>query len=109
MINIIPLFPKTVLTDRVNLPVNKVNELQTYSDSFDYVHCNNDPRACLQSKELHVLNKKLNLKKIFIQKIETMLAATTEQKTRSSLLIKRQRNDRTNEESKVNINFTTKT
>ena len=40
MINIIPLFPKTVLTDRVNLPVNKVNELQTYSDSFDYVHCN---------------------------------------------------------------------
>tara|TARA_R110000744_G_scaffold20777_2_gene54338 strand:- start:416 stop:1027 length:612 start_codon:yes stop_codon:yes gene_type:complete len=99
MINIIPLFPKTVLTDRVNLPVNKVNELQTYSDSFDYVHCNNDPRACLQSKELHVLNKKLNLKKIFIQKIETMLAATTEQKTPMQITTSWFIKARTNEES----------
>jgi len=81
MINIIPLFPKVVLTARLDLSVNKTQELQNYSDSFDYIHCNDDPLACLQSKELHVLNKKLNLKKIFLQKIESMLASTIAQQT----------------------------
>ena len=46
-----------------------------------------------------VINKKLNLKKIFIQKIETMLAATTEQKTRMQITTSWFIKARTNEES----------
>jgi hypothetical protein len=81
MINIIPLFPKVVLTDGLNLSVNKTQELQNYSDSFDYIHCNNNPDSCLQSKDVHVLDKKQAFKKMLLQKIESMLASTIGQQT----------------------------